>query len=563
MPGGGSLAPGASTTVTFRTTVRSSAASGEPIANRARADFSGATSGLQLGSESNLVTVAISAPDMAIDKNVVSVAQNGRATWTLRPHNVGGSALTGSVLVTDQLPDGLTGATASGPGWTCQVVPGNRIICQGQGPVAAGASMPLITVTARAGAAGRFLNVARVTAANDQNAENDYALTETTFGEPKTAVDFGTSVTVSDRRPVAGDRITATAVYTHYDGVPSTSRVTLSLPSTIAPRSAVISGDAAGACTIEGTLVTCDVGSLRQGQSITLVVSGLVNSAVSGGTTIVSTIQPTGEEVDPAQGNNTASVIVGVLPQQPVLAAATTLSVEKRVASSVVAFDQPTTWEVTVTNTGEDTAANAYFQDQLPATATFVSATDPKGHACGLRGQVVRCDLGALAPGQAVTARITARYQVIGEITNGVTAYADGGVRARGSATAEVHGSSVRPRMRVQACWAKGRAGVRLGIAGGGPLIATGTSITGTLPQGVRVVSARGFRVQRATDGTTTLTRSTGSLAAGTVREFTVVIAKSGTVSGRLRVRAQATNADTASRTARAPRSCSRPAVTG
>lgn len=544
IPAGGTLRPGATSTVTFRAVVRDSVPNGGTVTNRARADYNSATTGQRFGSESNLVPASITAPDLTITKTATSVQQLGAATWTLQVRNVGGTRLTSDVLVTDAIPAGVTNVAASGSGWLCEAISG-QVVCQRPGPVDAGDTLPRITVTGRVGSVERAVNVTRVTSAQDQNTENDYGMTENVFGVNKTNVDFGTTITLSDRRPVAGDRITATATFTHYDGVPSPSRVEISFPTTINPLSAIVTGSAEGACTISGYTVVCEVGTLSEGESIKVVIASRVGTGVSGGTTIVSSIQPTGAFDDPAQGNNTSSVIVGVLPPEPAIAPPTSIAVTKALASGTPVFDGATTWSVRVSNTGGGTAESAYFQDQLPAIATLVSATDADGRPCTVRGQVIRCEMGSLAPGQSATARITARYAVIGEITNGVTAYANGGVRARASASATIEGARVGTRIITPKRWPiAGRANATVRISGAGPLTARGSRLTVTIPKGVRVISAKGFRITRKANGTTVLTRATGNLKTGARRAFPLVLGTPRTASTvRLRSTASAANA--------------------
>lgn len=552
LPGGGTLAPGALSTVTFRTTVRDSVPNNGSVTNAARADYAAATGGIKYGSESNIVPSAITAPDLTISKTASDFAQGGRATWTIKVRNVGGTKLTSNILVSDDIPDGVTAVSARGTGWDCETALA-KVLCQHKGPVAVGQVLPEITMTGTVGNGARVVNVARVTSAQDQNAENDYALTENVFDVPKVNVDFATTIQVNDRRPVAGDRITATATYLHFDGVPSASTATLSFPTSITPRSATVIGDVAGNCSISGFTVTCDLASMKEGQSVRVVVSALVSSTVSGGTTIVSEIQPTDGNVDPAQGNNTAAVIVGILPVEPAVAPPTTLSLTKSVAGAPPAYGHPVTWRMTVTNTGDAPATNTYFQDQLPATASYVSGSVTGGPACENRGGVVRCNTGTLAPGESATANITVTYDLIGEITNGVTAYADGGVRVRASASTNAYGSKIGVRITTPKRWPiSSTAQARVTIRGLGPLKATGTTLSVTLPANVRVAAAPGFRITRRGDGTTVLTRRTGTLRQGVSRSFTITLRTPATATG-VRLPAVGTATNTARATSTTP----------
>lgn len=538
------LAVGASSTVRFRVTMRGTLPNGALVANRAAADYSGTVGGLKYASESNVVSVGISAPDLTLSKSANDFAQGGVATWTMQVRNVGGTALTSKVIVTDEIPAGVRGVRASGPGWSCEVIPA-QVVCQRLGGVPAGGTLPPITMTGRVGSGDRVVNVARVTSDQDQNAGNDFALTENVFDVPKINVDFGTFVTVSNRRLLPGDRVTVNADYTHYDGVPATSRIELTLPQGMTARGASLSGDAQGDCTISGRTVTCAVGSLRTGESVRLVVTALVNADAYGGQAIVSTIQPTGGDVDPAQGNNTNAVTVDVLPAEPVMASATSLDVTKDLVGAAPVFGRPVTWRVTVRNTGGSTATGAYILDPLPSTATFVQARVTGGGDCANQGGVVRCDMGDLAPGQVRTATISASYLVIGEVANGATAYAAGGVRKRGGATAMVEGARLGVGIRTTRRWPlSSRVTATATIRGAGPLTARGTRLAILIPRGTGVIAAPGFTRSRGANGATVLTRRTGNLRQGTRRTFSITLRSPSTArTVRLRDTATASNA--------------------
>jgi hypothetical protein len=203
---------------------------------------------------------------------------------------------------------------------------------------------------------------------------------------------------------------------------------------------------------------------------------------------------------------------------------------------------------MTLTNTGSVNATNTYFQDQLPATATYVSGSVTGGAECTNRGGVIRCNTGTLTPGETATALITVKYDLIGAITNWVTAYADGGVRVRASATTSAYGSKIGVRITTPATWARSStAPAKVVIRGLGPLRANGTKLSVTLPAGVRVASARGFRITRPGNGTTVLTRSTGALKQGASKSFAITLRTPATATRvKLPASATATNASKA-----------------
>ena len=104
-------------------------------------------------------------PDLAINKSHVGVFNEGViGTYTLGVSN-NASAIDepGAITVTDTLPAGLSFNSATGTGWTCGAV-GQDVTCSHPGPLAAGSSLPDISLNVLAGAAAvpSVINTANV-----------------------------------------------------------------------------------------------------------------------------------------------------------------------------------------------------------------------------------------------------------------------------------------------------------------------------------------------------------------------------------------------------------------
>jgi len=148
--------------------------------------------------------------DLAISKTHsgdFTVGQND--SYTLTVSNNGPNDETGTITVSDTLPAGLGYVSASGTGWTCGAV-GQDVTCTHPGPLAAGNSLPDITLTVSvgAGAAPGVTNSATVSGTQfDNQAANN------TSSDP-TSVVLSPSITVlkSASRTAAnpGDVITYT-----------------------------------------------------------------------------------------------------------------------------------------------------------------------------------------------------------------------------------------------------------------------------------------------------------------------------------------------------------------
>ncbi len=114
--------------------------------------------------------------DLTLTKSHVGDFMQGQigAVYTLTANNVGGSATSGLVTVTDTLPSALTANQMSGHGWNCDV---SSVSCTRSDPLAAGASFPPIalTVDVAANALPSVVNAAQVSGGGETNLGNDSA----------------------------------------------------------------------------------------------------------------------------------------------------------------------------------------------------------------------------------------------------------------------------------------------------------------------------------------------------------------------------------------------------
>jgi len=180
--------------------------------------------------------------DLAIAKTLSGSAHAGDpVSWNLAVTNSGPSVATGTVTVTDPVPHGVSGVTASGTGWSCATPITTTVTCTTQdlGVEAA----PLITVTGTLSSSftGTLANTASVSAAttdpetsNNASTATAAAATDTTVTITKSLAD-GTNVTAGAN---------ATYVFTVTNNGPSDARnvtVTDPLPDglTFVPGSAV------------------------------------------------------------------------------------------------------------------------------------------------------------------------------------------------------------------------------------------------------------------------------------------------------------------------------------
>ena len=150
-----------------------------------------------------------------------------------------------------------------------------------------------------------------------------------------------------------------------------------------------------------GNVVTCNGGNLAGGATWVVTIRGQVTA--SNGTTLNNTASVTGTKS--AQTFST-SATVQVLVQggtgggpQP------DLTINKTGPSSV-ATSSPMTYTLTVNNVGTANATNVRVVDTVPAGVTAIGASGTSLFVCGVAGQTVTCDGGAVNAGANATITI-------------------------------------------------------------------------------------------------------------------------------------------------------------
>ena len=122
-------------------------------------------------------TITAVAPDLAIAKTHSGNAQQGQTgfVYTIAVQNVGNTATSGLVTVTDTLPAGLTATSTSGGGWSCSS--GATPTCTRSDPLGGGGTYPPITLTVNvaANAPANITNTATISGGGDTNAANNTA----------------------------------------------------------------------------------------------------------------------------------------------------------------------------------------------------------------------------------------------------------------------------------------------------------------------------------------------------------------------------------------------------
>ncbi|HEY2149317.1 MAG TPA: DUF11 domain-containing protein, partial [Vicinamibacterales bacterium] len=168
-----------------------------------------------------------------------------------------------------------------------------------------------------------------------------------------------------------------------------------------------------GSCGQSGNLVTCNGGTIEGNGTWVVTIRGVVTAA--SGATINNTAAVAGTRS--AQNFNTtttATTLVSGGSGAPL----PDLTIAKTGPTSVV-VSSPMTYTLTVNNIGTANATGVKVVDTVPAGVTGITASGTSLFVCGVAGQVVTCDGGAVNQGANATITINATSpSSTGSITN-------------------------------------------------------------------------------------------------------------------------------------------------
>ncbi|UFN45121.1 DUF11 domain-containing protein [Nocardioides okcheonensis] len=314
-------------------------------------------------------------------------------TWTVTVTNAGPSVATDVVIrddVADQLAD-LT-ATSDRTPETCEVATGNVVTCQ-VGTMPVGETLT-VTITGRvpAGFDGDLDNTATVSSPDDDTPGNDQA---STSGTAAPQADVSITKTAAPADPVPGAAVTWTLVVSNAG--PSVARDVVVADDVLDAVTALVATDP---CDVgAANLVTCDVGDLASGESLTLTVTGDLPAAYTGPVDNTATVE---SPTDTTPDNNEASTAGDADAQADV-------SITKTATPLDPVPGQDVTWTIGVTNAGPSVARDVVVTDDVIDQIDELVTTGP----CTITpGNVVTCVLGDVGPGDSRTVTIVGRVPV-------------------------------------------------------------------------------------------------------------------------------------------------------
>jgi uncharacterized repeat protein (TIGR01451 family) len=376
-------------------------------------------------------------PDLTITKSHTGTPVRGGAlTYTITASDVGGSATSGTVTVTDTLPAGLVASAISGNGWTCTLA---TLTCTRSDVLAAGAAYPAIslTVTIAGNAPNTVINTAVVGGGGETNLTNDTATDPATLSGG--APNLGLSKTHAPPSFVQGGTGTYFLTISNNGTAPTTGAVFADDPLTTGLT----------ATSISGVGWTCDVPTLECTRPDVLAPGGSYPPVVIT-VKIASNAPPTATNVATVRGGGSPPGI-GVTPatdSAPIAQVTPTLTLIKTSDRRTAQFGDVIGYQLNITNLNTVPIQNTVAQDVLPHGFVYVvnSGRIVSGAGAaqpidpGNKPGILVFNVGTLLPSQSVVINYRVRVSPtsrVGENVNTaqVTANAPGGGNAASAPT--------------------------------------------------------------------------------------------------------------------------------
>ncbi len=384
---------GSTVTATFDVTINADDQPGQQIVNQANATFTGFTLGTSFNDTTPQVVNTVAAPSLTLNKTHPGMLIDGATTtFTLSVTNVGNMPTDGStVTVTDPFPaiSFSAIANAGGDGWNCQTA-GLTLTCSRSDALAAGDAYPPILVDATVAdlAPDTIINTATVSgggsapaSASDGGGTSGLANVSITKTADPTTVQSGGTVTFTLNVANAG---------------PSPAlNVMVSDPIDLSSFSDVSVDSSQGTC---DATVSCSLNTIADNGSATITITATVKAGAS---TLTNDASVSSTTPDPDSSDNSASAAVNVITSADLAIAKTGAANPDQGAT--------TSYTLTVSNNGPNTAAGVVVNDSLPSQFT-ATAAGGGGFDCTLpggSGGTVVCTLASLAPTNGVPVQIT------------------------------------------------------------------------------------------------------------------------------------------------------------
>ena len=389
---GGTLGAGQSASVEFDVVIDGDAALGSAITNTAQLRFVSPDLGLPISKVATRVAT-VTYPDPAVVKTIDSttpISGGTRYRFKVLVSNAGTLPASSQLIsVSDVLGSAATNITSSGSGWSCSPGGAQTLNCQNSFTgLLPGTSLDPLFVEADFAAGQPVTNTATVSGGGQPTDPNSPALLNDV-----SSVSAGIS-------PVANLRLAKSALTgTVSVGALAGYRLELRNSGPAAAGNSVLVDTVPayldvetvttpqGSCTTAGgsgtpTTVSCALGTVPVGTTVTVVIRARVQVELAG-TTVINTATA-GSDVTPTPVTDTAPLTI-----RP----ATDLSIVKTTSVEVAQQGDAVSWTVTASNDGGASATNLQIVDRLPVAvdAASVVATPSSGGLCTRTNSTVSC----------------------------------------------------------------------------------------------------------------------------------------------------------------------------
>ncbi|WP_371522475.1 hypothetical protein [Kitasatospora sp. NBC_01300] len=483
--------------------------------------------------------------NLTVSKALVTnpVVPGQQIQWQISVTNNGPSQAR-NVIVTDQVPTGVTNANmAAADGTTCPITNG-AATCPGVNIPVGQTLTWTLTGTLDANATSTPTNTAIVTGGPDPATP-----THTAVASPTTTPSGQASLAVSKvllTNPVVPGQQIQWRVSVTNNG-PSQARnvvVTDQVPAGVTAASMKADADGAN-CPITSGTATCPAVQIPVGGSVSWTLTGTLASDAT--TTPTNTAIVTGGP-DPATPTHTAVASPTTTPSGQA-----SLAVSKVLLTNPVVPGQQIQWRVSVTNNGPSTARNVVVTDTVPdGVANPSLARDTDGSLCPITGNRATCPAIDLAVGQSQSYTLTGTLASDATTTPTNTAIVTGGPDPATPTHTAVATPSASPSPQASLTLSKvlvagsavpgGPIQWRVTVTNNGPSRARNVVVTDTVPAGV-------LDPTMAADADDTPCPITGNQAICPAIELAVGQSESYTLTGTLDPNATTTPTNTATAT--------------
>jgi uncharacterized repeat protein (TIGR01451 family) len=305
---------------------------------------------------SGSVTVATAAgPNLTLSKtaSAQSFPRGGTGSFTLTAGNAGDSPTSGTVTVSDPMPDGLSPTSAAGTGWTCNIG-GQNVSCTRGDALNANDSYPGIEIKVNvANSAPASITNTASASGGDDDSPASASQTVATANAPVLEITKTAGSSTFVKRGIG----TFTLAVTNTGTAGTNGQVTVTDPLPDGLRPTITTG-LGWSCNIVDQDMTCTrTSALTPGQSYpAILITVAVASNASGPLTNTATVSGGGDST-PSQGSATVNI-------------ANNISITKETDQPVVGPGDTVAFSLAVDN-----------PDQIPLADTMLIDTLPQGFA--------------------------------------------------------------------------------------------------------------------------------------------------------------------------------------